>query len=484
MPVVFFGIPWRRALLILLGSTLILFWQVSLVKSPPSGITETYTNKAASGLIPERERAFAYALYWLGLYPIRPLQEPGLGAQSVESAAALLAAPSTTLMVEYGAQIRKGEHLSRFLYLVDAVYKRSAFDLSLLPANAIFTIISLIALFASFACLGETLFGTLLVGLLGSSPNILAEMYLRENILGWSAVACILMAAALAPVMHPRGLRWRGALILCLLAGVVLGTLRHVRSETVVLALGPLIAACLARRLSPYARIAMAVGFLITFAATDLAWQKYFASKIEHVTREFAGRVSLPPGGFEAHHLVWHAIWCGLGDFDTKYGFEWNDGAAEKYAMPILERDYGIKGPERPFFYPEYSKVIRDSVVGTIESDPVWYAEILVKRVQRLATELTPLRLGLSGGGIEVAVPWPMLLVCLCLLIFLKRWFELSVLLLFLPVAIPSLVVFSGQGMTYASHWHMVLVAGAVSALLTAAWSSLMRSQRRGAPAA
>ena len=26
-----------------------------------------------------------------------------------------------------------------------------------------------------------------------------------------------------------------------------------------------------------------------------------------------------------AGHAFWYPVFCGLGDFDTKYGYEWND---------------------------------------------------------------------------------------------------------------------------------------------------------------
>ena len=42
-------------------------------------------------------------------------------------------------------------------------------------------------------------------------------------------------------------------------------------------------------------------------------------------------------GGRISGHMLWHPIFCGLGDFDKKYGYKWNDRLAYEYAIPVLK---------------------------------------------------------------------------------------------------------------------------------------------------
>jgi hypothetical protein len=129
------------------------------------------------------------------------------------------------------------------------------------------------------------------------------------------------------------------------------------------------------------------------------------------------------------HHFVWHALWCGLGDFDTRYGYEWNDVKGVEYAMPIMKArgfvavghprikpqpfdgltlwvywDRGRKYARTLFETPEYAAVIREKVIHDITRDPGWFLTILAKRAWRILTSATPPSLAM-GDGRNVSLP-------------------------------------------------------------------------------
>jgi hypothetical protein len=175
------------------------------------------------------------------------------------------------------------------------------------------------------------------------------------------------------------------------------------------------------------------------------------------------------------NHLFWHPVFCGLGDFDTKYGYAWNDSVAYAYALPFMQKQhpelasklvarsvqswsYDAHG-KYPIMFEEvegYSELIREKVLADIKKDPRWYAGILSKRTWRILTETTPV--GLSTTSDHYQVEGPLLgLACIPLAIFLalsRRWFMLKLLLFSLPLSIGAFMVFSGGGMAYYGCFH------------------------------
>lgn len=80
-------------------------------------------------------------------------------------------------------------------------------------------------------------------------------------------------------------------------------------------------------------------------------------------------------------HAFWFGVWVGLGDFDRERGYVWNDRAAFQAA----ERRGGRRTIS--FLYDSRNEpILRDMVLADVLGDPLWYAEILVKR---LAATLT-----------------------------------------------------------------------------------------------
>lgn len=76
-------------------------------------------------------------------------------------------------------------------------------------------------------------------------------------------------------------------------------------------------------------------------------------------------------------HEVWLPIWEGLGDFDRSKGHYWKDSAAKE-----VLRQAGIDAPPNYRIPTEHDEVFRRSVLADIQGDPLWYVDILQKRVR------------------------------------------------------------------------------------------------------
>jgi len=94
-------------------------------------------------------------------------------------------------------------------------------------------------------------------------------------------------------------------------------------------------------------------------------------------------------GPLRLYHTVWHSVWCGLGDFDKKHGYVWDDRIANDYALPILREQYHVDvPPPRPGHYfvdaywddamlypklpedlPHYDDVLQEKVLRDMRND-------------------------------------------------------------------------------------------------------------------
>ena len=157
-------------------------------------------------------------------------------------------------------------------------------------------------------------------------------------------------------------------------------------------------------------------------------------------------------------HRTWHPIFCGLGDFDNKYGFEWNDKFAYRYAVPILKDKYGMNidysdkyhldnyYDESKLYYikfdeiDEYEQIVKDKVLSHIKSDPIWYIKIIAKRIIR--TMSTTIPVPYVGWGLFFLMYY---------FVRKKNWSDLYLLIVSLPLSATSIIVYSGRGATYNS---------------------------------
>lgn len=456
---------------------------------------------------------FVYFAYYLGLFPvtselfIKKFRARGPEGRldipdayfSEQAAKDLVAHQGQSLIMDFNAAIMTGARLKTFLYLPNAILTGTPKEPSYKPVNSFFFALSLIGVFLFLWQSGYRVLAVAVVVLLGSYPFQLVEVYARpDSVFGWPITSCLLLLALNGPILLGKDApRWAGAA--AILSGIWLGTMLHVRFEVVVLVLSPLFVYLVHPTFAPRLKAAL-VGLLIgATLATQFAWNAYFDRKSDQanqVVREAGGHPYEGPR--HDVHVFWHSVWCGLGDFDTKYGYQWNDLAAYAYAEPILTTKYQLripprdtyyyleswdaagKYPKKPELFDEYNQVIRDKVLSDIVSDPLWYTTILAKRMHQVLAEVPPLQVHLGFAAVPLQFPLPAfwlglgLIVPLVLLHF-KRWDLLKLMAFCLPLMAPPLLIFSKGGMYYSVH-HLLSVAILIT--LLAEWTRALLSRR------
>jgi hypothetical protein len=78
-------------------------------------------------------------------------------------------------------------------------------------------------------------------------------------------------------------------------------------------------------------------------------------------------------------HPLWHALWCGLGDFGAEKGFAWSDRAACDYVARVTGQE-PVRETLLAYMDPEHEQVLRDRVLRAIRRDPAWFLGVLGRR--------------------------------------------------------------------------------------------------------
>lgn len=481
-----------RALLLVLGLLAIFHWQRDLGRRALF-LDPSYDITSSVGI--SHAARFFYFFYYLGHFPIASTAPFPQDAYSEQGAARLLRERADTLVMDLNLTWRSGDRGKVFLFYPDALLRGTAQDISVKPMHRLAFTAALMALWIACVLCGQAILGAALVLLLGSNAFQLRQVHVMENVFSWTITTAVFLLALHAPlVFRSFGGRPRGraafwyALGAALLSGAFLGCVRTVRSEPVAIGVSAALAYLiflrpirLRWRLVPVAAL---VGAQLLVGA---AWDGWFQRKHDQASVLLMQIGGHPyPGPRVSHHELWHPIWCGLGDFDQKYGYRWDDRVAVDYAFPVMRDRLGARLPPRtpgryatdeywdearryprfPAEVPGYHEVIRDKVLGDISRDPGWYLTILGKRLSRLARELTPLRVQVHMA--RRTLPWhPLLLVpALLVLLVLRRGDRLALAAFTLPTCLTAFLIYSDKGNCYYAIYHQVLWAGVAACLI------------------
>jgi len=460
-------------------------------------LRSTYVLGASGGIL-GWQQDFLYFLYYLNLFPVATVTEEPL-ERSREAAERFFQTRGETLVMDRFWTIRYGDLLKTYLYLPDAYRLGGPAERPLMVlANAVPWVVALVALYVAFWREGHAILGAILVLLLGSNPFQVSEVFARSNVFGWVITTGVLALALNLGFLTGRRPSKVAIGLVPIATGLLLATVRQIRTEPVLIGASVVLAYLTARPLGLATRALLVALLAASFSLGSLAWGSYFDAKFREAYVKVKAVGGHPyDGPRHLHHFVWHALWCGLGDFDTRYGYAWDDTQGMAYALPImrargfepvghprLERrpfdaltlgvywDRGRQYARTPFEVPEYIEVIREKVVHDITHDPVWYLTILAKRVQRLVIETTPPTVARGDGraaSLPRSVVWGLLPFGAAAVAWRARSHFLLKLLLFLtPLASTALLVYSGQGTTYYSVTHLVAFALGVAWLLEA----------------
>lgn len=460
-----------QAWVLIVGLAVILVWQLVFGFV---ALDTRYRNTASVGV--QHEGRFAYFLVYKGLFPVAttlPTPPPGrAGADWV------IQNHPETLVQELAYTWLSGDYGKVIPHLFDAWLKGAPLNTTMIPFNRMLFTVSLWSLFAAFWHMRRPFMGAVMVALLGSNPFQLFHVHAHDNIIGLPITTAILILALHLPWLTSKLPPTRYTWALPIVTGVLLGCVRTIRSEPV-----PIILAAVGTYLTLCGwqwrrKLALVALLMVAFMGTGGAWRSLFLKKHAEARAFLASVGGNPfPGTPRLYHHFWHPVWCGLGDFDTKYGYKWSDRVALAYATPILERQYGIRvpiydadgkyGPEEyfdarrvykrlPFHIDEYDTTARDKVLHDIVGDPFWYAGILAKRAWRVISELTPVRL--TWGTVHCLLPMHGLVALALLLacVVFRQWFLSKLIVFTMPTVAIAMLVYSGDGVSYYGIYHII----------------------------
>lgn len=302
------------------------------------------------------------------------------------------------------------------------------------------------------------------------------------------------MVALHAPLIadRPKG-RWVYALPV--ISGVFLACVRETRLESALVVLS--VASTYLLLAGSWRRRAVLVALLVVSGlTTSMLWSSYWDAKFREaysIVERQGGKTY--DGSWNRHHALWHFLWKGLGDFGGDKGY-WNDDRmAYAYGVPRVNQRFGTsyryqggyhlenyytpahKHRIKPETLPEYLIVLREKVLGDILGDPLWYAGVIARRLDRILSETTPIRLGVGPHYVDVPFSAWLLLPLLAAVVCLRRWDQAKLLAFYLPTSLSALLVFAGRSMPYNSGFHMVVFAVLVCWITHAAASLKDRSR-------
>jgi len=424
----------------LVGLVFIPLWQVSHYVYRDA-LDIGYTNMASAGA---RWDKHFFMLYHLNLFPVRCDVE----IRSAE------AAEAERILREEGAKLLAATNVDQlpvYLHFVDVWLGGHQARSELNRANAFFFTLALMAFFSALAWVRLEFLGLTLTLLIGSNPFQLFETHASNNAFCWPIITALFAMAAVIPLLGGFKPSCWWLVLAPIMVGLLLGSARHIRGECVPIA-GTI---CLALLLVPgvrwWARPLLPAVLVVAMYSAMHAWEAHFKNKFDEaaeIVTKAGGKVEKAPETFHPH---WHPIWCGLGDFDDRYGYLWDDRVAYEYYRTALAR-----GPH------EYDTSLKNKIWADIKRDPGWFFSIVGRRIWRVFAENTPPRL--SAGPIHVDLPFPgaaALFLILALLVgfcLTRNWEAVKLFLLPAPLAATPLLVYSGGNLQCYSILHLFAV--------------------------
>jgi hypothetical protein len=313
-------------------------------------------------------------------------------------------------------------------------------------------IVVLMGLFLALWTAGYAAFGLLLIMLLGSNPFILYEGYANTNVFAFPFIIAMLCLALAVPVMRKIRLSLLVAVAAAVTIGLIYGsTAGLLRPEIFPLVGGVALVFALMSNSTWVRRTGITLLFVAVAFLVHQSWSRYFSAKHAEAAalmKAIGGTVS--PQGDRAQ---WFTVWVGLGDFDDKYGYLWDDRAAYYF--------FGVAVNANPSA--QLDPILRADVLEHIREDPLWYARILTKRIWRVLAENTPPSIAVGRYQLRLPIPGALIAIGACVLIGVLligcEWFYLK--LLFIPVALAAtpLLIYSDHGVSYYSVVHLFIVA-------------------------
>lgn len=444
----------KKLLYIVLFSIAFVVWLMYIL-SMPLQYTDIQSRKDASGYEFEYGKRFLYFYYYTGHFPLTTTDSPLV--YSTQGAKNQIVMHGNNLLMEYKHWSRLGEHARIWCLMPAAWWRMSPQYPTLTIFNALLFAISLMTLYHGFYRSGNALAGILSLFIIFITPFFWYEIFENQNIFALlHCVFFIIIGFVLPYILQAKKLNISTIFFLTIIA-MVIGVSSEMRNETIVLLAVFIIAILFFKSPTYLQKLGWVIWAVCICFASKKSVRFYFEKKYEvcmQLVRGMGGHVYT--GNRIAGHNFWHPIFCGLGDFDTQKGYAWHDTVAYHYAMPLLQKQVNM-----PLYYsgnyhldnyydsahryyikfdeiPQYEQIIKEKVLHDIQSEPLWYIEILGKRFLHI---------------LYCTLPFPFLgfMAILASIYFVtKRKYDyLKIILLALPLSANALLVYAEKGATY-----------------------------------
>lgn len=430
----------------------IFVFSLSNYKSIPSFQSRGHT----SGFSYSKAKHFAYFHYYTGDFPLATLNKNL--EYTKEAAQKEINENGESLIMEYQHWSRLGEHARIWAFLPNAIVKGSPENPSIKLFNSIFFTFSLIILYFGFWRLKMVLYGISLIVLISLTPFFLFETYSNQNIFGLLGATFFIVLGLNAYALFKKE-KLLISLILVTISGAVIGFSSEFRNEISVVLLSLVFIILLMKQKHLITKLLVISLGLVSFFTTKNIIRNHFDKKFQNTIELVENSGGYPyKWATTSGHRTWHPIYCGLGDFDNKYDFVWDDRVPYHYAVPILIEKYGLDieysgkyyfdnyYDEKELYYvkiedlDEYEQIVKEKVLYHIKNDPIWYLTIIVKRI-------------LQTLSVTIPIPYIGWWVFFVAYYFIKNklWPYLSLVIVGLPLSATSIIVYSGDNSTYNS---------------------------------
>ena len=325
------------------------------------------------------------------------------------------------------------------------------FPIGVRMLNILMYLIILLFLFHCFYRQKRALAGLLLCSFLASHSYFMCHLYYYA-FTGWgySLPGTLLIFALLLPVVINEPVSKKELWFRISLAGIVFFIFLAIRSDIIFVAVSILFFVIIYGKTQVRKRIMRGLFTLFILIAPYVI----YSNAVTYLRHYYQAKYELPPTQKNyngTHHLVWHGIYGGLGDFGVDKGFKYLDANVEDYAKTVKP---GIEADEVG-----YEIILREKVLSTIQKNPAWYMKILLKRVKEIFWCRYEDEIFRPGGGKKY--PWRSLIFKASLVMFfilsflLKRFKELKMYLFFIPTVFIGIFITTAAGARY---YYTVLV--------------------------
>ncbi|MEY2828304.1 MAG: hypothetical protein RIQ33_162 [Bacteroidota bacterium] len=429
------------------------------------GIRYIQCRKGTTGLAYDKAHQFVYFFYYTNYFPLttnhHPLQ------YSKQAAVNEITNHGNELMNEYKYWARLGENGRIFTFLPNAILANSAQKPSVKLFNALFFVIALMILYIGFYKINQPLLGFIIVLLINYCPYFIFEIYCNKNIFGLLGSTFFIILGLNLTTLYGIEKRLKKQILFALISSIIIGFNVEIRNEISIVLASLLLIILFSIELNLLRKTLLITIILVSFFATKNSIEFYFTKKInESYQLVKTKKGHLYTGPYISGHQFWHPMVCGLGDFDTKYGFKWDDRVAYNYAMPILQKKYKLPlhysnkfvlddcYDNEKFYHkkfdeiPEYEETMKEKILSTVKSDPLWYFEILLKRI--LST-------------LSITLPFPFigwLIFPVAYYLYRRsKWDYCKLIIISLPLSFTPIIIFSGAYTTYNGVFGFILIS-------------------------